>query len=202
MIRDRGRHFDRQMRFLGIALILCTQSFMGAVVSSSVIQERVEANRELANILSVSQVKRNPELTMEPTVGKGGLLTSPDRKYYAYILCAPLGSKEDAERCAHRVYFEENTRDAALYQIRGEPEFEEVMRTIDNLKWVNNYTLSYERWAGPRFGHRYMIDVRGKKQVAAYDLTHGLTRINPQHPTTWRVRPSASNYARLGKETK
>jgi hypothetical protein len=47
---------------------------------------------------------------------------------------------------------------------------EEVTRPIDNLKWVNNFTLSYERWTGPHFGHRYLIDVRSRKQLAAYDL--------------------------------
>jgi len=45
-----------------------------------------------------------------------------------------------------------------------------VNRPIDNLKWVNNFTLSYERWASPHFGHRYLIDVRARKQLAAYDL--------------------------------
>ena len=170
MIEHRRRLFDWRILFLGVALILFALSFMGPPVSSSVIQVRAEVNKELATILSVVQVKRNPELTMEPTVGKGGLVTSRDRKYNAYILCVPLASKEDPERCAHRVHFEENTRGAKLYQIRGEPELEEVTRTIDALKWVNPYTLSYERWAGPHFGHRYVIDVRSRKQVAAYDL--------------------------------
>ena len=172
MIRHSGRLFAWRIPLLGGALILCAHSFMASPVSNSVIQVRAEVNKELATILSVAQVKRNPELTMEPTVGKGGLVTSPDRKYYAYILCVPLASKEDPERCAHRAHFEENTRPrpVTISQIHGEPELEEVMRTIDALKWVNSYTLSYERWAGPHFGHRYVIDVRSKKQVAAYDL--------------------------------
>jgi hypothetical protein len=133
---------------------------------------RAEVDKELAHILTVVQVKPNPELTMEPTVGKGGLVTSPDRKYSAYVLCQPLPTPDDPERCAHRVHFEENTRPrpSTISQIRGEEELQEVTRSVDNLKWVNAFTLSYERWAGPHFGHRYVIDVRNKKQVAAYDL--------------------------------
>jgi hypothetical protein len=181
MIKHRPRVFDGRTFSLSMALIVCAISLMGSAVSSSVIQLRAEVNRDLANILSVVPVKPNPELTIEPTLGKAGIVTSRDGKYNAYVFCVPLGSKEDPERCAHRVYFDDYAGSAKprakIYEIRGEPEFEEVTRLIDRLKWVNNYTLSYERWAGPHFGHRYVIDVRGKRQVTAYDLTNGLTRI-------------------------
>ena len=174
MIKERGRLFAARILFPGAALIICAISLMATAGSSSAIQVRAEVDKELAHILSVVQVKPNPELTMEPTVGKGGLLTSPDRKDSAYILCVPLPTPEDPERCAHRVHFEQNTRPrpVTISQIRGEEELEEVTRPVDRLKWVDNYTLSYERWAGPHFGHRYVIDVRGKKQVAAYDLSN------------------------------
>jgi len=167
MIKHRGRLFDWRILLLGVALIVT-----GSTVSSSAIQVRAEADKELAHILSVVQVKPNPDLTMEPTVGKGGLVTSPDRKYSTYILCVPLPTQDDPERCAHRVHFEENTkpRPATISQIRGEEALQEVTRPVDNLKWVNAFTLSYERWAGPHFGHRYVINVQTKKQVAAYDL--------------------------------
>jgi hypothetical protein len=174
MIKDRGRLFDGRILFFGVALVICATSFLAAAGSNSVIQVRAEVDKELAHILSVVQVKPNPELTMEPTVGKGGLVTSPDRKYSAYILCLPLPTPDDPERCAHRVHFEENTRPrpATISQIRGEEELQEITRPVDSLKWVNNFTLSYERWAQPHFGHRYVIDVRSKKQVTAYDLSN------------------------------
>jgi hypothetical protein len=181
MIKHRARFFDGRIPFLSVALIVCAISFLVSAVRSSVIQARAEVNRDLANILSVVPVKPNPELTIEPTVGKSGIVTTRDGKYNAYVFCVPLGSKEDPERCAHRVYFDDYGGSAkpraTIYEIRGEPELEEVTRLINRLKWVDNYTLSYERWAGPRSGHRYVIDVRAKKQVTAYDLTNGLTRI-------------------------
>ncbi len=164
---------DRRNVFIAVALILAAVEFEASPTRSTAMQVRSESDKDLANILSVVQIKPNPELTLEPTAGKGGLVTSPDRKRSAYILCLPMPSRDDPERCAHRVHFEENTkpRPATISQIRGEPELEEVTRPVDNLKWVNNFTLSYERWAGPHFGHRYVIDVRSKKQVAAYDLS-------------------------------
>src|SRR5207302_1536214 len=91
-------------------------------------------------------------------------------KHSAYLLFVPLKNKEDPKRCAHRVYFDDYTGPARTYEISGEPDLEEVTRPVDELKWVNDFTLSYERWAGPHFGHRYVIDVRSKKQVTAYDL--------------------------------
>ncbi len=172
MINHLRRLFDWRILFRGTALTVCALSFVGPPVSSSVIQVRADVNKDLANILSVVQVKANPDLAIEPAPGK----TSPlqiftrDRKYSAYVLCVPLVNKEDTERCAHRAYLDDYTGPAKIYEIRGEPELEEVTRPIDGLKWVNNYTLSYERWAQPHFGHRYVIDVRSKKQVGAYDL--------------------------------
>jgi len=154
----------------GFALTVGAISFKAAPVSNAVLQVRAELDRDLANILSAVPVERNPQLTMEPIVGRGGLVTSPDRRFYTYVLCPPLPSPDDPERCAHRVCFEENPRSPKIYEVRGEPELQETTRLISGLKWVNDFTLSYERWEGPHFGHRYVFDVRSKKQVAAYDL--------------------------------
>ena len=152
-----------------MALIVC--SFTGSRVNSSTNQVRAEVNKELAHILSVVEVKANPNLAMEPVPGWTVLqVFTRDKKHSAYLLCVPLKSKEDPERCAHRVYFDDYIGPAKIYEIRGEPELEEVTRPVDSLKWVNDFTLSYDRWAGPHLGHRYVIDVRSKKQVAAYDL--------------------------------
>ena len=138
---------------------------------SGAIQVRAELSKDLAHILSINAITPDPELTIEPTTGKGGMVNSTDRKHSAYVLCVPVPTAEDAKRCGHVVHFDDYTGPkATVYQIRGEPELEEVMRPVDNLKWVNNFTLSYERWASPHFGHRYVIDVRARRQLAAYDL--------------------------------
>ena len=169
MFSHHGKLSDQRILFPAIALIVC--SFTGPGVSSSTTQVRAEVNKELAHILSMVEVKANPDLAMEPVPGwTVSQVFTRDRKHTAYLLCVPLKSKDEHERCAHRVYFDDYTGPARIYEIRGEPELEEVTRPIDSLKWVNNFTLSYDRWAGPHLGHRYVIDVRSKKQVAAYDL--------------------------------
>ena len=169
MIMHCGKSFDLRILFSGVALILC--GFTGSSVSSSAMQVKADVNKELAHILSVVQVKANPDLAMEPVPGWTVLqVFTRDRKHSAYLLCVPLKNKEDRQRCAHRVYFDDYTGPARTYEISGEPDLEEVTRPVDELKWVNDFTLSYERWAGPHFGHRYVIDVRSKKQVTAYDL--------------------------------
>ena len=138
---------------------------------SAAIQVRAVANKDMSHILAVNAIAPDPELTIETSSGKTGLGNSPDRKHNAYVLCVPMPTAEDAKRCGHVVHFDDYSGPkATVYQIRGEPELEEVSRPIDNLKWVNNFTLSYERWASPHFGHRYVIYVRAMRQLAAYDL--------------------------------
>ena len=138
---------------------------------SAAIQARAVANKDMSHILAVNAIAPDPELTIETNSGKNGMVNSPDRKHNAYVLCVPMPTAEDAKRCGHVVHFDDYSGPkATVYQIRGEPELEEVTRPIDNLKWLNNFTLSYERWASPHFGHRYVIDVRARRQLAAYDL--------------------------------
>src|SRR5438105_349318 len=139
MFSRHGRLFDRRILFLGVALIVF--SFTRSGVSSSTTQVRAEVNKELAHILSVVQVKANPDLAMESVPGwTVSQVFTRDRKHSAYLLCVPLKNKEDRQRCAHRVYFDDYTGPARTYEISGEPELEEVTRPIDSLQWVNNFT--------------------------------------------------------------
>ncbi len=159
----------RRHRLL-IGFVIVMIAFSLPLKGSSSMQVRAEVNKGLAHILSVVEIKPNPNLAMEPVPGwTVAQVPTRDRKYSAYLLCVPV-KKEDPERCAHRVYFDDYAAPAKSYEIRGEPELEEVTRTIAEVKWLNNLALSYERWPNPHFGHRYVIDVRTRKQVAAYDL--------------------------------
>ena len=159
---------------LGAGSLVLTLAIVALLIQPTVSaagQVRAELNKDLSHILGVNAITPDPELTIEPINGKSGMVNSPDRKHSAYVICVPAPTAEDAKRCGHVVHFDDYSGPkAAVYQIRGEPELEEVTRPIDNLKWVNSFTLSYERWSNPHFGHRYVIDVRSRKQVAAYDL--------------------------------
>jgi len=101
--------------------------------------------------------------------GKSTLRMSADKRYEASVFCVPSGST-DVTDCVHRVFITD-LQSEEEYEIVGEELFIEAGRLIDNLKWINNHTISYERWAGPHFGHRYIVDIQTKKQTGAFALS-------------------------------
>ena len=100
--------------------------------------------------------------------GKSTLAENPDKIRQAFVLCVPSGTKE-VPSCVHRVFVTDLGPDET-YEIAGEELFIEANRRVDNLKWLNNDTLTYERWTGPHFGHRYVVDIKLKKQTGAFVL--------------------------------
>ncbi|PYS86481.1 MAG: hypothetical protein DMF62_15760 [Acidobacteria bacterium] len=101
--------------------------------------------------------------------GQKVVAESPDKIRQAFVFCVPSGSKEVAA-CVSRVFVTDLGTDET-YEISGEELFIEANRPVDGLKWINNYTLSYERWANPHYGHRYVVDLKRSKQTAAFILS-------------------------------
>jgi len=101
--------------------------------------------------------------------GKSTLRLSADKRYEASVFCVPSRSSE-VTGCVHRVFILDLQTDEN-YEIVGEELFIEAGRLIDNLKWIDNHTLSFERWTGPHFGHRYVVDVKAMKQIDAFILS-------------------------------
>jgi hypothetical protein len=101
--------------------------------------------------------------------GKSTLKMSADKRYEASVFCVASRSSEVAD-CVHRVFVLDLQTDEN-YEIMGEELFIEAGRLIDNLKWIDNHTLSYERWANPHFGHRYVVDIKSMKQTGAFILS-------------------------------
>jgi len=101
--------------------------------------------------------------------GKSTLRMSADKRYEASVFCVASGSAEVTD-CVHRVFITD-LQSEDEYEIVGEELFIEAGRLIDNLKWINNHTISYDRWAGPHFGHRYVVDIQTKKQTGAFALS-------------------------------
>ena len=131
---------------------------------------RAEIDPDSAHVLKLVKVERAlPRQIETDGTGKPARATGPDEKFKAYVLCVPPESTETRE-CSGRVFLE-NTAAKEIYEVRGEELFVEVGRPVDGLKWKNAYMLMYERWVGPHFGHRYLIDARTMKQTAAYILT-------------------------------
>lgn len=146
--------------FITFVLLFCSGGIAAQVKSAR--------DPESANILRVESAKPDPKLKVEPVTGfpdKTSLVTNRAGTYKAFILCVPtIGA--DAS-CRSRVFFTEiKTGNTSV--ITGELPEVEIMRPVDELKWLDNERLSYERWMNPHFGHRYVVNVRTRKQVGAW----------------------------------
>jgi len=147
---------------------------VGCIQTAHAQKIRVVRDPDSANILSVKNARDLPEGDLADRIEKDGrgrstLAESPDKVRQAFVFCVPSGSKE-VPSCVHRVFVTDLGTDVT-YEVTGEELFIEANRPVDNLKWTNNYTLSYERWTGPHFGHRYVVDIKQMKQTGAFILS-------------------------------
>lgn len=150
--------------------------FAAAVCTTTAHAQTVRAVRDAgsANILSIKKASDLPEGDLAERIerdgrGRSTLAESPDKIRQAFVFCVPSGSNE-VPSCVRRVFVTDLGTDET-YEITGEELFIEANRVVDNLKWVNNSTISYERWTGPHYGHRYLIDIKQMKQNGAFVLS-------------------------------
>ena len=127
-------------------------------------------DRKLANVLSMTKNEPDPKLKIEPTSGleRSTLVSNKAKTRSAYVLCVPV--KKTPEQCDALVFVKDLVT-KTIYVITGEPGGFERYRPVDDLKWVTDDVLSFERWTGPHFGHRFVFNVKLKKQTAAFYLT-------------------------------
>ena len=135
---------------------------------------RAVRDADSANVLSVREARGLPDGDLAEKIerdarGKKLFAESSDKIRQAFVFCVPSGSKE-VSACVSRVFVTDLGTDKT-YEIAGEELFVEANRPVDNLKWINNFTLSYERWTGPHYGRRYVIDLKKMKQTSAFILT-------------------------------
>jgi hypothetical protein len=152
------------------AVLMCAAGF----ISADAQKVKVVPDAESAKILTIKVERDLPNGDLAEKIEKDGrgrstLAESPDKIRQAFAFCVPLGSK-NGPGCVTRVFVTDLGTDLT-YEISGEELFIEANRPIDGLKWINNSTLSYERWAGPHFGHRYIVDLKRMKQTAAFILS-------------------------------
>jgi len=150
-------------------------AFVASVGSASAQKIKVVRDADSANILTVKKAGADlPSGDLADSVekdgaGKSTLKLSSDKRYEASSFCVPSRSSEVTD-CVHRVFIVD-LQDEEDYEIVGEELFIEANRLIDNLKWIDDHTLSYDRWAGPHFGHRYVVDLKTMKQTGAFTLS-------------------------------
>jgi hypothetical protein len=150
-------------------------ALLGCIGSTQAQKIRVVRDDDSAHVLTIKKAGSDlpsgdlANAVEEDGSGKSTLRMSADKRYQASVFCVPSGSKE-VLNCVHRVFVGDLQTDEN-YEIVGEELSIETNRLIDNLKWINNYTLSYDRWASPHIGRRYVIDVRAMKQTGAFVLS-------------------------------
>jgi len=136
---------------------------------------KVVIDPDSANILTVKKAGSDlPSGDLADKVetdgsGKSTLTISADKRYEASVFCIPSHSREVPD-CAARVFILDLQTDEN-YEIVGEDLGVEAGRPVDRLKWVDNHTLSYDRWMNPHIGHRYVVDLKTMKQTAAFIVT-------------------------------
>jgi hypothetical protein len=153
-----------------IVLAVC---FSGVEINA----QRIKAVRDpdSANILTIKKAGDDlpsgdlAEKVETDGAGNSTLKMSADKRYEASVFCIPSRSNE-VPNCVARVFILDLQTDEN-YEIVGEELGIEAGRPVDEIKWINNHILSYERWTGPHFGHRYIVDVRAMKQIDAFMLT-------------------------------
>ena len=156
--------------------------FLVALLVTVITHDTADAQRikavhdpDAANVLTVKKAGSDlPSGDLADKVetdgaGRSTLTLSVDKHYEASVFCIPSGSK-DVTNCVARVFILDLQTDEN-YEIVGEELGIEAGRPVDSLKWVNNHTLSYERWTGPHFGHRYVVDIKTMKQTDAFILS-------------------------------
>jgi len=149
---------------------------IAAVYIQTAHAQKIKAVRdaESASVLKINIARNLPDTELHDLIekdarGRTMLAENPDKIRQAFVFCVPSGSKE-VESCVQRVFVTDLGPDET-YEITGEELFIEANRLVTGLKWVNNNTLSYERWASPHYGHRYIVDVKQLKQTGAFILS-------------------------------
>src|SRR5262245_30901107 len=119
-------------------------------VSAAAQKIKVAPDKESANKLKIEKAAGDLPTKIETDgAGNSTLAVGPAKRFSAYVLCVPSGSKE-TENCSARVFIR-NEASKSIYEVRGEDLYAEVARTVEDLKWLNAHTLSYERWTSPHF---------------------------------------------------
>jgi hypothetical protein len=135
----------------------------GCIASANAQKIKVVPDAESASVLSIKKARNLPDGDLAEKIekdanGRSRLRENPDKVRQAFVFCVPSDSKE-VTSCLQRVFITDLGTDET-FEVTGEELFIEANRLVDNLKWINNDTLSYERWVSPHYGHRYVIDMK------------------------------------------
>lgn len=151
-----------------ISLVTVGISLLCAVSAFS--QTWAVRDPKTANVLSITKNQPDPKLKIEPTSGleRSTLVSNKAKTRNAFVLCVPV---PNVPKQCDALVFVKDIATNTTYVITGEPGGYERYRPVDDLKWVTNDVLSFERWTDPHFGHRFVFNVKLKKQTASFTET-------------------------------
>jgi hypothetical protein len=163
------------MRNDKLKFLLVLTIVFGAAVGADAQRIKAVRDADSNNILTVKKAGADlpsgdlADAVEKDGAGKSTLTMSADNRYDASVVCVSARAA-DLPGCVHRVFVGDLQTDEN-YQIDGEEHLIESRRPVDNLKWINAHTLSYDRWVSPHFGHRYVVDIKTMKQTDAFTLS-------------------------------
>ena len=163
------------MRNNKLKYLLILTAVFGFVGGASAQKIKAVRDPDLANVLTVKKAGDDlpsgdlADAVEKDASGKSTLTMSADKRYEASVFCVSSRAA-DLPGCVHRVFIGDLQTDEN-YEIVGEEHLIESRRPVDNLKWINAHTLSYDRWVSPHFGHRYVVDIKTMKQTDAFTLS-------------------------------
>ena len=159
-----------------IAILKFTVAAVALICCSNADAQKIKAmpDAESANVLKVMKAINLPDGDLAEKIEKDGhgkklFAESPEKIRQAFVICVPSRSQE-VTSCVQRVFVTDLGTDET-YEIAGEELFIEENRPVNGLKWISEFVFSYERWTNPRFGHRYVLDLKRMKQAGAFLLT-------------------------------
>lgn len=156
--------------FISVRISLVTVTMALFCAANAYSQIRTARDPETQNVLSITKSDPDPKLKIEPVPGetRTSLVSNKAKTRTAYVLCVPVTN--NPKQCDSLV-FVKDVVNQTVYAITGEPGGFERYRLVNDLKWVNKDVLSFERWTGPHFGHRYVVNMKSKKQTGAFIVT-------------------------------
>lgn len=150
------------MKAIPITLLIFAFAF--SVQSSTNVQDRTELVFIGSNTKEISQQIVIKEISFDNYLAKLEKqypVQSKNNAFQAFALVVPR-NKEGSET-VDRIFFVDK-KSSRVFEIYGLPDSH---RPFDDLKFVENNILRFDRWSNPHGGKRYEFDLRRRKLVKA-----------------------------------
>ena len=150
------------MKAMPIVLLMFALAL--SVQSSMNVQDETELVFVGSNTKEISQQVIIKEISFDNYLAKlekQHTAQSVNNTFQAFTLAVPINKEGNAT--VDRIFFVDK-KSNRVFEIYGLPDSH---RPFDDLKFVRNNILRFDRWSSPHNGKRYEFDLRRKKLVEA-----------------------------------